>query len=83
MHGNIKRIRLLLFLLWKDKLMKLEDWPDCPVKGCKSKICIWANTNLCHPHSVELWGDDLIQFMYEATHNDWGLISSIEGINDD
>lgn len=29
-------------------------WPDCPKPGCDNKVCLWAGTGLCHPHSVDL-----------------------------
>jgi hypothetical protein len=54
--------------------MKIDDWPDCPTDGCSNKVCTWANAGLCHPCSVALHGESIIEFMYEATHDDEGRL---------
>lgn len=31
--------------------MDLDEWPDCPVKGCTNKICLALDSDKCFPHT--------------------------------
>jgi hypothetical protein len=31
--------------------MDLDAWPDCPVEGCKNKICLALHSDKCFPHT--------------------------------
>ena len=31
--------------------MTLDEWPDCPVEGCKNKICLALDSQFCFPHT--------------------------------
>jgi hypothetical protein len=31
--------------------MDFDNWPDCPVDGCKNKICLSLNSDKCFPHT--------------------------------
>lgn len=29
----------------------MDDWPDCPVRGCHFKICLALNSDRCFVHT--------------------------------
>ena len=46
---------------------ELDAWPDCPKRGCENKVCQWAGSGLCYPHSVELVGETEMERRYADT----------------
>ena len=31
--------------------LNIKDWPDCPISGCKAKVCLSLNSDKCFPHT--------------------------------
>lgn len=48
--------------------MNTEEWPDCPVKWCEYKVCLWAGTGKCFIHSKQEIGGEKLALLYRETH---------------
>jgi hypothetical protein len=35
------------------KVLENQVWSDCPVEGCKNKVCLALNSDKCFPHTKE------------------------------
>lgn len=69
---------------WSDDYCEVLDgaWPSCPKPDCDNRVCRWAGTGLCHPHSVSLVGAEEMERRYRDTRapgNSWsGHIGGLE-----
>jgi hypothetical protein len=64
---------------------ELAAWADCLMEGCMAKVCRWAGTGRCYPHSVALVGQAEMDRRYQDTRTSpddrsWsGNVGGLEG----
>lgn len=44
-------------------------WPPCPTPDCEYGVCVWANTGLCFPCSMQAIGEEAMKRRWYATHD--------------